>query len=148
MKYFVLFVMALGLISCEKDSDTRLINGNYILISYNKINCDRQANDLTWIGSKNAGEKIDITGILDISFLGTFKQKLVFQSNLDDTRLEIKFIGAFLHIEGDEWSAGYSDSPFDEGDCEEADVTVDGDFLRWHFIDDEGCEIVMEWIKD
>ena len=148
MKYLVLIVIALGFISCEEGDDTRLVRGNYTLISYEKINCDSKVSVLTWTGSKSAGDEITISGTLDISFFGTFKQKLVIQSNIFDFEFEIEFNGAFSHIENDEWRAGFTDSPFEEGDCEEADIIVEGDTLRWHFIDDEGCEIVMIWNKD
>lgn len=147
MKYLILFVLALGFISCEEGDDTQLIKGDYTLISYEKINCDGKLSDLTWTGFKSAGDEINISGTLNISFFGTFKQELVIESNPFDFEIEIEFTGAFTHIEGDEWHAGFSDSPFEEGDCEEAEITLDGATLRWHFIDDNGCEIFMIWTK-
>lgn len=148
MKYLILLVVALSLISCEEGDDTKLIKGDYTLVSYEKINCDGKVSDLTWTGAKSAGDEINISGSLDISFFGIFKQKLVIQSNVIDFEIEIEFIGAFSHISGDEWRAGFTDSPFEEGDCEEADIIVEGDTLRWYFVDGEGCEIVMIWNKD
>lgn len=148
MKYLILFMIALCFISCEEGDDTRLITGDYTLISYEKINCEGKASDLRWTGSKSAGEEISITGTLDISFLGTFKQELVIESSLFDFDLEVKFIGACTHVEGEYWRAGFSDSPFDDEDCEEADIIVEGNTLRWVFIDDNGCEVVMLWTKE
>lgn len=148
MKYLILLAFAISLISCEVGDDTCLIKGDYTLTSYEKINCDSKASDLTWNGSKSAGDEIKVSGTLDISFFGTFKQKLFIHSNFFDRDLEIEFKGAFTHIEGGEWQAGFTDSPFEEGDCQEADIILEGDTLRWNFIDDKGCEIVMIWTKD
>lgn len=147
MKYLFLLVLTLCFFSCEEESDTKLVRGKYTLNSYEKISGDENGHDLKWNGSEEAGDEMTLSGTLNVSFLGTFKQVLVLRSNALNYETKVDFIGALTHAGGDEWRASWSDALFEEGHCEEADVVVDGDILRWHFYDGD-CEIVMEWIKE
>ena len=147
MKYLFLF-LPLVFFSCDIEDDIQLVKGDYILQSYTKVECDGLKNDLTWKGTKSIDDEFTVSGSLDITIFSIFTQELVLHHNATSLSFDIKFAGAFTHVEGEEWIAEFSDSPFSDGDCEEADVTVEGNIMTWRFIDSGDCEIVIVWEKE
>lgn len=147
MKYLILLISILVFISCKTDCETDSIKGDYTLLSYSKLDCDGNEDNLKWEGLKKNEDKMEISGILDITIFSLFTQRLTFHH--DDLQLdkEVKIVGACTQIESNNWKADFSESPFETDDCRSANVTVDGNTLTWLFTDENGCEIKMIWEK-
>lgn len=148
MRYLLLFTSLIMLFSCEAEDDIQLIKGDYTLQSYTKIDCNSTIGNLSWKGKNSNVEELSVLGTLDITIFSIFTQKLEFIDNDSNLSSDIKFIGAFSQIQGNDWIAEFSDSPFEDGECETADITINGDTLTWSFIGSGGCEIVMIWERD
>lgn len=147
MRYLMLFPLLILLFSCEGEDDIQLMKGDYILQSYTKVDCNSTTGNLAWKGIKSDEEEFSVSGTLKIRIFSIFNQELKFLHNDSNLSFDIKFIGAFSQIEGNDWIADFSDSPFEDGECETADIKVYGDTLTWNFIDSGGCEIEMIWEK-
>lgn len=150
MKYLIVLVVPLFLLfSCDIEDDIQTIEGDYILSSYTKVDCEGTGSNLRWRDIDDSGEELEVTGFLDIKIFSIFKQQLFFHNKETSEEIEKKFVGAFTKLDlENEWLAEYAEAPFNDSDCEAADVTMDGDILTWRYLDDAGCTIVMVWERE